>query len=225
MPWTPMNTRSTWTVRRAATANGPTSASDGVRTPPVRMTVWSVRAAWWRTSATPDRVGHDGQARDVDQLLGEGVGRRSGRHGDRHPGLDERSGRPGDGVLLGLLEARLGGERRLEQGAALDRGRAAVDLLDEAAGRRAISRSRRTVISETPSSRTRSATRTAPSSRTRSRIFVCRCRASIIPPSSVPRPEPRRHVPGSRVARTIPAWTGAKSTKSHSEPWCATLKS
>ena len=31
MPWTPTNTRSMWTVRRAATANGPTSASDGVR--------------------------------------------------------------------------------------------------------------------------------------------------------------------------------------------------
>ena len=38
MPWTPMSTRSTLTVRRAATANGPASASDGVRTPPVRMT-------------------------------------------------------------------------------------------------------------------------------------------------------------------------------------------
>ena len=52
MPWTPTKTRSTWTVRRAATANGPTSASDGVRTPPVRMIVWSARPTWWRTSAT-----------------------------------------------------------------------------------------------------------------------------------------------------------------------------
>ena len=41
-----------------------------------------------------------------------------------------------------------------------------------------ISRSRRMVMSETPSSRTRSATRTPPSSRTRSRMYACRWRAS-----------------------------------------------
>ena len=52
MPCTPTNTRSTWTVRKAATANGPTSASDGVRTPPVRMMAWSGRPPWYRTSAT-----------------------------------------------------------------------------------------------------------------------------------------------------------------------------
>jgi len=34
------------TVRRAATANWPTSASEGVRTPPVRMIVWPRRPAW-----------------------------------------------------------------------------------------------------------------------------------------------------------------------------------
>ena len=47
-----------------------------------------------------------------------------------------------------------------------------------------ISRSRRTVMSETPSSRTRSATRTAPSSRTRSRMKAWRWRASIRAPSA-----------------------------------------
>ena len=37
---------STFTDRNALTANGPTSASDGVRTPPVRMIVWSERPPW-----------------------------------------------------------------------------------------------------------------------------------------------------------------------------------
>ena len=39
-------------MRSCATANGPTSASDGVRTPPVRMTVWSRRPERYSTSAT-----------------------------------------------------------------------------------------------------------------------------------------------------------------------------
>src|SRR3990170_3983281 len=52
MPCTPMNTRSTWIVRRAETAKGPTSASLGVRTPPVTMIVWSGRPIRYRTSAT-----------------------------------------------------------------------------------------------------------------------------------------------------------------------------
>ena len=39
-------------MRSGATANGPTSASDGVRTPPVRITVWSRRPDRYRTSAT-----------------------------------------------------------------------------------------------------------------------------------------------------------------------------
>ena len=39
MPWVPMKTMSTWSERITSTAKGPTSASDGVRTPPLRMTV------------------------------------------------------------------------------------------------------------------------------------------------------------------------------------------
>ena len=48
------------------------------------------------------------------------------------PGSTSADGRVGDGVLLALLEGRLGGEARLEQGVAGDRRRAAVDLLEQA---------------------------------------------------------------------------------------------
>ena len=45
IPCTPMNSMSTFSERIALTANGPTSASDGVRMPPVSTTVWSDRRA------------------------------------------------------------------------------------------------------------------------------------------------------------------------------------
>ena len=79
-----------------------------------------------------DRVGHDGQAGDVDEGPGEGVGRRPGRQPDGHARLDEADGGRGDRLLLVLLEGRLGREPGLEQRRCpAERGRAAVDLLDE----------------------------------------------------------------------------------------------
>ena len=45
IPCTPRKTWSTLSERIAATANGPTSASEGVRIPPVRITDWSCRPA------------------------------------------------------------------------------------------------------------------------------------------------------------------------------------
>ena len=128
-----MNTRSTWIVRRAATANGPTSASDGVRTPPVRMIVWSLRPACVQDIRHRDGVGHDGQAGDVDEPPGESVSRGSGGDADRHAGHDQRGGRVRDRFLLGLLETGLGGEPGLEQGAARQGRGTAVDLLEQAA--------------------------------------------------------------------------------------------
>ena len=89
MPWTPMNTWSTWIVRRAATANGPTRASDGVRTPPVRMIVWSLRPAAMQDVRDRHGVGHDRQAGDVDEAPGEGVGGRAGGDADRGAGHDQ----------------------------------------------------------------------------------------------------------------------------------------
>ena len=50
-----------------------------------------------------------------------------------HPGLDERDRGIGDGVLLALLESRLGREPGLEQRRARDRRRPAVDLLEQPA--------------------------------------------------------------------------------------------
>ena len=52
MPCTPMNTWSTCNERSAFTATGPTSASEGVRTPPVSTTVRSGRWAACSVSAT-----------------------------------------------------------------------------------------------------------------------------------------------------------------------------
>ena len=52
MPCTPMNSRSTCIERTAASATGPTSASEGVRRPPVSTIERSVRPLWRITSAT-----------------------------------------------------------------------------------------------------------------------------------------------------------------------------
>ena len=51
MPWTPMKSRSTCRSWSAATATGPTRASDTVRRPPVSSTVWP-RSASKNTLAT-----------------------------------------------------------------------------------------------------------------------------------------------------------------------------
>ena len=66
IPCTPRNSMSTCSARSAATATGPTSASEGVRIPPVSTTVWSVAAAgggrrrpgssWSRSSARGPRA-------------------------------------------------------------------------------------------------------------------------------------------------------------------------
>ena len=54
-------------ARRAATATGPTRASDGVRMPPVSTTVWPARRLVEQLGDR-DRVGDDGQVRDVAQM-------------------------------------------------------------------------------------------------------------------------------------------------------------
>src|SRR6185312_6558139 len=52
MPCTPISSQSTCSRRSAATDNGPTSASDGVRSPPVRTTIMSSPPDSYSTSAT-----------------------------------------------------------------------------------------------------------------------------------------------------------------------------
>ena len=78
-------------------------------------------------------VGHHREARDVDEAASQCIGRRSGRDpdgGTRHHQGDRGIG---DGVLLGLLESRLGCEARLEQRASRTGRGPAVHLLEQAA--------------------------------------------------------------------------------------------
>src|SRR5437764_541842 len=79
IPCTPMNSMSTLSERIALTANGPTSASDGVRIPPVRTTGWSGRRRRTRVpglrrvprpGAAPSRGSPAGAAARASLLLG-----------------------------------------------------------------------------------------------------------------------------------------------------------
>ncbi|MCB5280756.1 hypothetical protein BJQ89_00481 [Arthrobacter sp. ES1] len=49
-PWTPRNSTSRCSCLSEEVASGPTSASEGVRSPPVRITV-DAEEFWWKTSA------------------------------------------------------------------------------------------------------------------------------------------------------------------------------
>ena len=60
----------------------------------------------------PDRVGDHGQARDVDQVPGEEVGRRPGGDGDRRARRDQPGGTHRDRLLLGEPAPGLGLEAR-----------------------------------------------------------------------------------------------------------------
>ena len=133
MPWTPTNTRSTWTVRRAATANGPTSASDGVRTPPVRMIVWSVRPTWWRTSATR-----------IELVTTVSPGTSARRWASAYvvvpaetpmamPGSTSAAAASAIASFSACWSEDLAAKPGLEEGAAEQRRRPAVDLLEQAA--------------------------------------------------------------------------------------------
>src|SRR5512141_737245 len=217
MPWTPMNTRSRWIERSWATANGPTSASDGVRTPPVRITVWSRRPDRLRTSATRSEF--------VTTVT---------------PGMSPTLAASAWVVVPAEIAIAMPGSTRAPAAAAIAAFSAcwSADLATkpgsyEARPDRAVappctfssnpcscrtSRSRRTVMSDTASSRASSPTRTAPTSRTRSRMNAWRWRASM---SSTPR-EPRRPLarPAIGLRRTaaeryLRADASRKSTHSH----------
>ena len=172
-----MKTLSTCSDRMKSTVNGPTSASERVRTPPLRMTVWSGRPSLWRTSATGTEL-----VRTV------------------RPGTSVRCLASSKVVVPAEMAIAVPGVTRLAAAAAISVFSLcmSVDLIVNPGSNWELpstavappwtfsinpssfrtSRSRRMVMSETPSARTKSATRTAPSSRTRSRIRVWRCRAS-----------------------------------------------
>ena len=133
MPCTPMKSRSTWSERIAVTAIGPTSASDGVRTPPVSTTVRSARARRVQDVGDLHRVRHDRQVGHVAR-----GGGRAARSSCRRsapiawPGSTSSRGRARDRLLLRRAArcdfASNPGSSALQAAAAR---RAAVHLLDE----------------------------------------------------------------------------------------------
>ena len=74
MPCTPMKKASTCRLRSADTATGPTSASDGVRSPPVRTTEVVGVAGAVQHVGDRDRVGDDGEVGDAGEVRGRARG-------------------------------------------------------------------------------------------------------------------------------------------------------
>ena len=132
MPCTPRKTMSRFSERRAATATGPTSASDGVRTPPVSTTVCSARGLLVEDRGDLHAVRHDGDAGHVEQPVRQRPGRGAGREPDGEPGLHQRVAAARDRVLLVALAHGLRLEARLVGAGAARDGGAAVDLVDQA---------------------------------------------------------------------------------------------
>ncbi len=78
-----------------------------------------------------DRVRHHGEVRNVEDVVGEAPGRRSGCEADGLAGLDETTCGAGDRLLLLELTVRLRLEARLVGAQSARAGRAAVHLVDE----------------------------------------------------------------------------------------------
>src|SRR6266536_3203935 len=178
MPWTPMNRQSTCSDWMVCTATGPTSASEGVRTPPTRTTTRSGRSCAYSTSATGSElvttVSSGMRVRwranawvVVPALIAIAV-----------PGCTNSAARRAIASLAGrswLDLASKPGSSVLPR-----RGRVAPPWTLETSPRLAsASRSRRMVMSETPSSSVRSLTRTPPLRWSSSRIRSCRWAGSI----------------------------------------------
>src|SRR6266508_2984288 len=178
MPWTPMNRQSTCSDWMVCTSTGPTSASEVVRTPPTRTTTRSGRSCAYSTSATGSelvttvssgmRVKWRANAWVVvPALIAIAV-----------PGCTNSAARRAIASLAGrswLDLASKPGSSVLPR-----RGRVAPPWTLETSPRLAsASRSRRMVMSETPSSSVRSLTRTPPLRWSSSRIRSCRWAGSI----------------------------------------------
>ena len=118
MPCTPMNTASRCNERSAATATGPTSASDGVRTPPVSTTVRSLRCAWCSTSATRTELVTTVRSAMSTMWYASCQVVVPAVMPMALPGSHRAGGSEGDGVLLAGVAQRLGLEAGLV-GAAL----------------------------------------------------------------------------------------------------------
>ena len=176
------SSRSTLSERIAVTATGPTSASEGVRMPPVSTTVWSARLSRWNTSAIwiefVTTVSSGTSARwwaSVQVVV-------PAESAIAVPGRTSRAARRAMASFSALLARRLGGEARAPR---WSRRR-------PSSHRRAPCRSGRGRReppgrggSSCPRRRTLAPGRrrvTPPCCWTRSRIACCRCWASIDPP-------------------------------------------
>ena len=175
MPWTPRKSTSRCSERIAVDATGPTSASDGVRTPPVSTTVRSGRGSRWSTFATWIEFVTTVRSGTSCEVVREPPGRRAGGQPDRLARLDEPRCRAGDRLLLLELAVRLRLEARLVRAQPAAERRAAVDLLDEARPRRARRGRGGRSSPRRSSSSVSSLTRTAPWRRTSSTISFWRC--------------------------------------------------
>ena len=181
MPWTPRKSVSTCRLRRAATATGPTSAFDGVRTPPVRMTVRSSPPRSCSSSATGGELVTTVRSGTATrcwatanvvvpaEIAIEAPGSTSAAAARAMADFDrvcraDLTRKPGSSALRPEIEV-------------------APPCTRSTSPRRAnASMSRRTVMSETPSALTSSETRAPPCRSTSSRIRSWRWRASTSNP-------------------------------------------
>src|SRR5690606_8427605 len=161
MPCTPRKSVSTCRRRIAATATGPTSASEGVRTPPVGTTVRSARGLRWKTSAT-------GIELVITVSSGTPMRWCASCHvvvpADRATAVPGRTSWAARRAITSFSCCCLA-DLAVKPGSSVEPGPIAVAppcTFSSSPRSASTSRSRRMVMSETPSSRTRSATRTAP---------------------------------------------------------------
>ncbi len=170
-------------------ATGPTRASDGVRTPPVRTTEVRVAAgpaSWLSAKRSTTRT-------ELVTMVRPGIPIRRSASAKVVVPAESPIALPGvTNSAAALVTAALAGCSRLDlasnPGSWLlgTPGRTAPPWTFSISPDRArTSRSRRIVMSDTPRRWVRSLTRTLPVRRMSSRIRDCRCLASILEPSSV----------------------------------------
>ena len=121
--------------RSAATATGPTSASDGVRTPPVSTTVWSPRPPRSSTSATWTELVTTVSPATSRSCRASVQRRRAGGQRRRPcPGSTSAAAASAMACFSSRSQDRLRLEARLVGAVRPGGGRAAVDLVHQAAG-------------------------------------------------------------------------------------------
>ena len=182
IPCTPMKKASTWRLRSDDTATGPTSASDGVRSPPVSSTEVVGSPVRCRTSATQT---------ELVTTVRSGMRARCPVSACVVVPAETAMAMPGCTSSAAAAAIASFSRRRCTDFAAKpgsdDDGSATASAPPWTFSRRpsrcSATRSRRTVMSETPSSSTRSVTRTVPSRLSSERIRPRRWAASIRRPA------------------------------------------